>query len=234
MKVPRALLLDLAECVLEDRVLMAYGPGLLGNVFMSYNPFSNALIVPNSGGGSGPGGGSTVPGPQFYNLLVGMSANSAGGLGPGSGGTISLFSMNMVPSTMLGTGSSLLSGRAGGGGGGGGSGSVGRSGTANGYGGQFSSGFSFALGSTNNFGMGVNALGSVPVHTYGGGGDPIPQATENGGNANDNTMPDDSTGTMNPQQDSGQDTPGYRGVDVDPRNNLLGRRPRRVPMTPSQ
>jgi hypothetical protein len=229
MRLPRTLPLDLANCVLEDRVLMAYGPGLLGNAFFAYNPFSNQLIVPNTGGGSGPGGGSSNPGPTFYNLLVGqtVSSGSAGSssLGPGSGGTISLFSMNVVPSTSLGAGSSTITGRTGntatsGGGGDG----TGRAGAAGGFSSQFSSGFGFALGSANNFGVGAVTVGSVPVHTYGGGGDPVVEPTDPANQTDPNAMPKE----LQPPADapmSGPINTTAKGVDVNPRNNLLGRSP---------
>jgi hypothetical protein len=225
MRPARELHPDLAECVLEDRALLAYGPGLLGNAFFAYNPFSNQIVVPNSGGGSGPGGSTSSPGPRFYNLLLGLSLSSSGALGPSSGGTLSVFSLSMTPSTSLGAGNSLVSGRTGNGSlgiGGGGAGG-GRSSVTSGFSSQFSSGFGFAIGSTNNYGMSPLALGSVPVHTYGGGGQPLPEGAETNDNGqtpmagNEKSPLGPAPGTVNS---------AARGVDVNPRNNLLGEHPR--------
>jgi len=206
--------LDLNDCILEDRVLMAYGPGLMGSAFFA-NTSTNSMVVPGTNAGSGgPGGGSASPGPQFYNLLVGLSLSSTGALGPGSGGTISLYSRNLISSTTLGTGNSMLGGGGGRAGSGGGGGSSGRAANASGFGGNFSSGFSFALGTSNNYGMSANTVGSVPVHTFGNGGDPVPEAPQQQNNPG--TMPNQNP--MNPPNN------GMMGVNANP-NNLLGKSP---------
>jgi hypothetical protein len=133
--------------------------------------------------------GSNPPGPQWYFIFVGGNAS---GVSSGSitGGSLSIYSfsnMKFLPQgAFVHTISNLISTAnpsqgpsadaiGGGGGSGGAVGSSGSASVAN-YGATFSSGYGFALSSGNNYGMfsGTGAttmLGSVPVHTYEGGGD---------------------------------------------------------------
>lgn len=181
-----ALRPDLDQCLLEDRALLA------GASSPFYTLSGNSLVVPtygtapglgmgsNSGSGSSSGsssgpstsGPSMSAGPQFYYYIPGSNFMSPGVMGLNiGGGTLSGFG-----NVRSGSASALRSsGGSGGGGGGGGdsNGTGGAGGLANlsGYGANISSGFSFALSSQNNYGINAFTLGSVPVHTYGGGGD---------------------------------------------------------------
>jgi|GEM_PF-3142595 len=178
---------DLNECALEDRILLA-APSQTPSQFLAMN--SGQLVAPGGSGAGGSSGGSSgnsvYPGPLFYNYNPVNNLNAFAVLGAVTGGAVtngsgsSVFSIGLSNS-VNGTASQLSSSAArtmssGGGGGGdsggGGNGTGGRAANPNsGFGGSFSSGFSFALNSANNFGMGTAALGSVPVHTFGGGGD---------------------------------------------------------------
>lgn len=185
-----ALRPDLWDCLLEDRCLMATGP----SPFLPYSPSTNSLITPGSnssggGGGGGGGGSATYPGPTFFSYSVGNNFTSSvtlasSGMGsswvsPGISGYRAQFIPFSIPtSPFLGTGLATLMSRNGGGGGGSGGGGGGNNATPgttssgfSGYGSAFSSGFNFALSPTNNYGMTPTTLGSVPVHTFGGGGD---------------------------------------------------------------
>ncbi len=196
-----ALRPDLSVCALEDRILPAIEFGMFPNPFLQVNAASNQLYVPgtstssagiNAGGSlnsnsiSLSGLGSNPPGPQWYFLMVGANAS---GVASGSitGGSVSIYSFSnmkfLPPGAFVHTISNLIStanpsqgqsADAAGNSGGGGSGSSASASVAN-YGATFSSGYSFALSSGNNYGMfsstGATTLGSAPVHTYEGGGD---------------------------------------------------------------
>jgi len=132
--------------------------------------------------------GSNPPGPQWYFLFVGGNASGVSN-GSITGGSLSIYSftnMKFLPSGAFvhtisnlistanpsqGVGSDASNGA-------GGSSSSSNSGSASvaNYGATFSSGYGFALSSGNNYGMfsgtgATTTLGSVPVHTYEGGGD---------------------------------------------------------------
>jgi hypothetical protein len=143
--------------------------------------------------------GSSPPGPNWYFLMVGANASSVA-TGSTVGGSLSLYTftnMRFLPTgALVHTISNLISPSGGGGGGGGGGAgsssnsnsdsSGGGSAIAGGYGASFSSGYSFALGSGNNYGMfsstgAVTTLGSVPVHTYSGGGEVTDSPEEQNG-----------------------------------------------------
>jgi hypothetical protein len=124
--------------------------------------------------GAAVAGSNLNPGPTFFYIRLGVGLNGFGLASLSIGGTVSIFGLNT---------SSTASGIGGGGGGGGGKGGGSSTRTGGvrsfgGYGASFSSGYSFALNSLNNYGMystgGVPpTLGSVPVHTYSGGGDAV-------------------------------------------------------------
>jgi hypothetical protein len=94
-----------------------------------------------------------------------------------------------------------------------------------GFGASFSSGYGFALGSGNNYGMfsstgSTTSLGSVPVHTYSGGGD-LADNPENQNGAGTGSAANPSNGPMPPPNfglDSGPQGPNYW-------NRLLGKNP---------
>jgi hypothetical protein len=119
-------------------------------------------------------GSNLNPGPTFFYIRLGVSLSGFGLAGSSIAGTVSIFGLNT---------SSTASGIGGGGCGGGGKGGGSSTGTGGfrsfgGYGASFSSGYSFALSSLNNYGMYSTAgvpptLGAVPVHTYSGGGDAV-------------------------------------------------------------
>jgi hypothetical protein len=157
---------DLTECTLEERFLLALPPGLGPTPFMQINPQTNQ-IVPSGTSQSGGTGGLSTPGPSYYYLRLGANVGF-GVAGSSIGGTVSIFGLNNRPTATGGGG--------GGGGGDQGGGGNGTGGGNSGFGASFSSGFSFALNSANNFGTNTPTLGSVPVHTYGGGGDPVPDS----------------------------------------------------------
>jgi hypothetical protein len=198
-----ALRPDLRACALEDRILPAIEFGLFPSPFLQVSLSTNQIFVPgtstssagiSAGGSSGgtsltlQGLGSNPPGPSWYFILIGGNASGVA-TGSSVGGSLSVYTftnMKFLPTgAMVHTFSNLLSSNTGGGGGGGGGGGdssnsgASSSGSASpqaGYGASFSSGYGFALGGQNNYGMfsgtGVTTtLGSVPVHTYGGGGD---------------------------------------------------------------
>ena len=82
-----ALRPDLEECLLEDRTLLAYAPGLQASQFIPSSGFTPSFIVSGfSQGNSGPGsGGSVAPGPQYFYVTIGLYNSSNGGSGGGSG-----------------------------------------------------------------------------------------------------------------------------------------------------
>jgi hypothetical protein len=187
-------------------------------IFVPGTSTSSAGI--SAGGSSGAntinlqGLGSNPPGPSWYFIMMGSNASGVSN-GSSIGGSLSLYNLaaaKYLPGgAMVHTWSNILSGNAAGGGGGGGGGagssgnsSSGSSGSASplaGYGASFSSGYGFALSGANNYGMfsgtGVTTtLGSVPVHTYGGGGDlmdspegQVPPGDESGGGLYANQPP---------------------------------------------
>ncbi len=200
-----ALRPDLNECTLEDRCLL-YAPGL-SNAFLPINSTTNQISVPgtNSSGGSG-GGNNVKPGPTFYYVTVGVSFGSGfAGVSPGS--TVSIYSVRSLAST---------SGGGGGGSSGGGASSSPTSSTRfgtdpnlGGYSSSFSSGYNFSLGPSNNYGMTSNIVGSVPVHTYGGGGD-IQEAPEH----QDSTAGSTSTRNQSPINGGTPSLPGILAPGV--------------------
>jgi hypothetical protein len=224
-----ALRPDLSACELEERILPAIEFGLFPNPFLLVNNATNQLFVPgtstssagisaggNLGGGMSLNGlGSNAPGPNWYFLMVG---NNASGVTTGStvGGSLSLYTftnLRFLPTgALVHTISNLITPSTGGGGGGGGGGDSSSSSSTSstiagtfaalaGYGASFSSGYSFALGSGNNYGMfsstgATTTLGSVPVHNYSGGGDLMdsPEGQNgadqgNGGGTNNPSLP---------------------------------------------
>jgi hypothetical protein len=167
---------DLNECTLEDRFLPALPPGLAPSPFLAVNSASNQMVSPGSvvSTGAAVTGSSLNAGPTFFYIRLGVSLSGFGLAGSSIGGTVSIFGLN----TNL-----TASGTGGGGGGGKGAGGGSSTGTGGfrsfgGYGASFSSGYSFALSGLNNYGMSSTAgvpptLGSVPVHTFSGGGDAV-------------------------------------------------------------
>ncbi|MBV8314497.1 MAG: hypothetical protein JOZ53_06130 [Planctomycetaceae bacterium] len=225
---------DLNACALEDRCLPA--PLSLVNSFLSFNLVTNQMVVPGTSPSSGGGGGnSSYPGPSFYFVTVGLSVNN-GSSGGSTGSLLSVFQFN---GTLLGT----LGG--GGGGGGGGSpaspnGTSGSGGTSNvgGYSSSFSSGYNTSLGATNNYGMGTSTLGTIPVHTYGGGGDVQDAPGFQGGTGP--SAPSNSSSNPNPSQGIGglpSATPGVNTIGpaatLNLWKNLLGKSPAIPTMMPT-
>jgi hypothetical protein len=209
---------DLTDCVLEDRCLLALPPGLAPSPFMPVNSTTNQMI-PLGSSVTGGGGGPVSPGPTFFYIRLGVNLGGFGVAGSSLGGTVSIFGLNTRP-TALG----------GGGGGGGGGGSVGPArsggGILRGFGSSFSSGFSFALSSLNNFGMnsvtGASlTLGTVPVHSYGGGGDLMDDAP-----ANPNDPRNPAPGNQDPYAGPAPlpgPVDGGQGPNVNLSNRLLGK-----------
>lgn len=203
---------DLSECLLEDRLLLALPPGLAPSPFMSINSATNQMVPSGTSGGGGSGGGGggglVSPGPTYFYLRIGVNLGGMAQAGSSLGGTVSVFGLNTR---------ATVSGGGGGGGGGGNSGGSGRNGTGanSGFGANFSAGYSFALSSLNNFGTNFPTLGSVPVHTYGGGGDPVADAPAN---SNDSGNPPEGNPNdlLTPQ-------PGTDNVDRAPSGDLVNR-----------
>jgi len=141
--------------------------------------------------------------------------------GPGS--SISLFSFNNV---------ALHSGGGGGGGGNsGGSSTGGGSGNVAGFGSAFSSGYGFALGATNNFGMsGTTTLGSMPVHTFSGGGT-VEESPEVQASSNNAVGVNQGTTAGNPIVSPPRGV--SLGPSIDSMNNLLGKKPGLAPKLPT-
>jgi hypothetical protein len=194
---------------------------------MPINSASNQFITPSSGGSGvgGTAGSSLIPGPTFFFIRLGVSLNGFGLAGSSIGGTVSIFGLNTNPTPPRGGGGG--GGSSGGSGSGGSSGGTGGVKNPGGYGASFSSGYSFALGSLNNYGMFSTAgtpptLGAVPVHTYGGGGDVVeaPPASGTvpvhsyGGGGDMESVPSDANSTGNVplgNQDQKSWTAPYRG-----------------------
>jgi len=201
----------------------------------------------NSGGVQNQGLGSNPPGPQWFFLMVGGNAT---GVSNGStvGGSLSLYSITnfkfLPTGSYVRTVSNMFS-TANPGGGGGSSGgddssssasstsTSGATAVVSGFGATFSSGYGFALGSGNNYGMfsgagAPTALGSVPVHTYTGGGDLMDSpggqnGTDNGsGYPNNGAAPIAPTSAVIPTVVPGF---GLQGPSSKLYDNLLGKNP---------
>jgi hypothetical protein len=219
---------DLSECILEDRCLLAFPPGLGPPQFLPIAS-NNTIIVPGSSTGSptGGGGGASMPGATFFYLLVGVSSGGGAALAPGA--TVSIFGLNASGgSTSVAFGANVGSGANTPGGG---SSSSGLSSFAA-TGGAFSSGYNTSLNVSNNYGMSANPVGSIPVHTYDNG-----TVVES-----QNTQPTDGNNTNTPQQPT--NNPAGQGVDTGngsdmnnpmsgSTNNLLRRRPRNTVPPPT-
>jgi hypothetical protein len=219
---------DLNECALERRALLYAGPGLSGSAFLAVNPTTNQIIVPGTSA-SGSGGGQN-PGPNFYYLFIGTSSNTNAGLNPGSGGTISVYGLNLRAQQT------------------GGGGSVGSANSSNngpssnstnstsGYSSAFSTGFNFALGSTNNYGMAASTLGSVPVHSFSGGGAveqaPAASQDETADMANAAGLYQGIVPGVGGISSFGANS-GIGGTGVNLWNNLLGKNPGSMGLLPS-
>jgi len=141
-----ALRPDLEECLLEDRLLL-YAPGLQASQFIPTGGFSPAFIVSGfSQSNSGPGsGGGVAPGPQYFYLTIGLASISNGGVR--LGGTPNIYNPGSLLPSVQGP-------------------AIG-SGPGSGQGSSISSGYNTALSSSNNYGMGPSALGSVTAHISG-------------------------------------------------------------------
>ena len=221
MRIRHELHLDLSDCELESRSLMALGPGLYPSPFMPIGSSSNQLIVTGtSSGGSGPSGGTSYPGPSWYYLRLGvnLNANGSGVAGSTIGGTVSIYGQRLAAPASGGGGGGASSDSSGGGGNGAGASSGGLA-NVGGYGASFSSGYGFSLSSGNNYGMfsstgATVSLGSVPVHTYSGGGD----AMEEPVNPNQAGIADGSN------SNSGALTPANFGLGLFPQGPSLGNR----------
>ena len=178
--------------MLEDRTLPATYV-LVPLPFLPTNSANNSFVVGGSSSG-GDRGEHSLPGGRLLPRL-GMNVGNAGnGSGDGSGGSgfstgggirgrrlcrqLRRRGVRLRPlrgERRRGRWRRRGRGDEHGGAGAGGFGNFG------GYGASISSGYSFALNGANNYGMSATTLGSVPVHTYGGGGDPTENATpENG------------------------------------------------------
>jgi hypothetical protein len=206
----------------------------------------NSNSIPSSGLGS------NAPGPSWYFLMIGGNASGVSN-GSSVGGSLSLYTISNLKFLPTGayvrTVSNLFStaNPSGGGGGGGGdsssssaanSSSAGATSVVTGFGATFSSGYGFALSSGNNYGMfsstGATTLGSVPVHTYSGGGDLMdsPQGqngTDNGAYPNNGGAPAMPAPTPPPTVVPGV---GLQGPASKLYDNLLGKNPGQ--MGPSQ
>jgi hypothetical protein len=172
-----------------------------------------------SGSGNGSGGGSGALIPTGYGIASGRTLTSE------------------FPS--LSSGSTVTIGGMSGGGGGGSSssdssnssGGAGTTSNFGGYGANISSGYSFALSSLNNYGTSTTTtLGSVPVHSYGGGGDlaDTPEGQNGSGNS---PMPDPNQGIEgipSPIPSIGTQGPGSNLL-----KNLLGKNPGQIGAHPS-
>jgi len=202
----------------------------------------NSNSIPSQGLGSNP------PGPQWFFLMVGGNAT---GVSNGStvGGSLSLYSITnfkfLPTGSYVRTVSNMFStaNPGGGGGGGGDSGgdnssssaastsAVGAAAGVSSFGATFSSGYGFALSSGNNYGMfsstGATTLGSVPVHTYAGGGDLMDSPdgqNDNGGGSypNNGAAPLAPTPAVIPTVVPGF---GLQGPASKLYDNLLGKNP---------
>lgn len=157
-----ALRPNLAECLLEDRVLL-YFAGLYASQFIPSAGLTPSFVVSGfQQSNSSPGStGSTSPGPQYFFIQVGLSSLSNGGVR--AGGTSAVFQPPQVIPTVAGATIGSIPGSS--------SSSPGNAtggfSATTGYGGAISSGYNTALTSTNNFGMGTSALGSVAAHVSG-------------------------------------------------------------------
>jgi hypothetical protein len=240
---------DLIQCELEDRVLPA-APVMMPIPFLPYNSSSNSFVIQGfSSGGSSTGGSTLYPGePSFY-LRLGFNLGSAGngsGNGSGSSGQSSgsTFSINGYANSFVsgGTAAQLVLSTGGGGGGGGssdsssgsgsGSGSSSDSGASGGlgstagYGANISSGYSFAINSANNYGMAATTLGSVPVHTFAGGGDMLDAPNQD--NPADPYGTNPSAPMTNPETGVGPQGPNAKLYQ-----NLLGKNPGQIGSRPA-
>jgi len=160
---------DLTECALEDRFLPAV-PGLLPPQFLAPSGTNTGFIVAGLGQGDsfGNSGAFSFPGPDFLHLSVGIGPGGAGGpalaMSSGFFGGFSIFG-TFNAGTGLGAVSAALPG----------SGATGANGPLTppattplvyAYGGSFSSGYNFGLGSTNGYGMSATPVGAIIPHLY--------------------------------------------------------------------
>jgi hypothetical protein len=179
-----ALRPDLTQCLLEDRALLALPIGLMPSQLLA-TASNNSLIVPGFGSpGSGSGGG-TAPGPSFFYLLIGSTGGS-GLVGSRLGGGVSVFGMSSTIGSAINVGITVGSGASAGGGGGGG---VGGLSNFSGFGGSISSGYNFALNSSNNFGMSGTAVGSIVAHNYDRG--PVSRAPMDQDSSDEGPIPEE-------------------------------------------
>jgi hypothetical protein len=220
---------------LEDRALLAYSPNIApmilttgGFIVLSTPPgLSSAL---NTTGSNSPGSGSGGFGGNGGNMPT--SFNIAG-FGPSS---LAIGNVTGFPSLNLNSGSGsggFAFANFGGavGSGANASGSNGASPTTGSgtfsnfaaYGSSFSSGYSFGLSVTNNFGMTSTTLGSVPVHTYDNGTAGQPEQPP--GQGQDGTEANRNNVLQSPPPLG----PAAQGPATGPGNNLL----RRLPTLPN-
>ena len=176
---------DLAACELEGRILPAYTPGVPGLILtmggylvFGVPPGLNSSLNTNSsgspGGGGSSGGGGNLP-----------SSFNVSGFGLSSlqiGNSTGFPALNAIgpPGKRFEPAGRRRGWRRWWRREFGNNGNAGTTSNLGGYSSSFSSGFSFALNPTNNFGMTAATLGSVPVHSYGGGGgieDQLPPET---------------------------------------------------------
>ncbi len=214
---------DLNECVLEDRTLLAYSPIVVplilttgGYIVLSTPPGLSSILgtvsgssgTTNTSGGSG-GNGGNMPG-SFTISGFGPSTFAIGN----NTGFPALSQSRGGASGSVNFGSAVGSG-ANTGGGGGGAGPA----SSAGYAGNVSTGYNFALNSQNAYGMSANAVGSVPVHTYGNGTAEMPPDARSGNNPVVNQAP--PPGGI-PTLGSSSTPP--EGVSTHFGNNLLGKK----------
>src|SRR5262249_2021204 len=116
-----ALRPNLAECMLEDRALLALPIGLMPSQFIPVA--SNNSFVLASFQAPGTVTSASAPGPTYYYMLVGSNGNG-GMVGSRIGGGVSVYGTGLTvanavsPSIAVGSGAN---GNSSGGGGGGGS-----------------------------------------------------------------------------------------------------------------
>jgi hypothetical protein len=213
---------NLAECILEDRALLALPIGLMPSQFIP-EAANNSFVIASF---QAPGTvtSASAPGPTFYYMLVG--ANSNGGMvGSRIGGGVSVYGIGLTVANAVSPGITVGSGANGGGGGGGGSAAPG---SASGYGGAVSSGYNTALNATNNYGMGSStAVGTGAAAATGYSYDsgpvgraPIAQDTSSGASGSPPTNTGMPTANLVPPDLGLARSPLTQGIDLGS-NNLL-------------
>ncbi len=184
---------DLEECQLEDRTLLYAGPGLYASQFIPSSGQTPSFVVSGFSVGGSPGsGGAISPGPQFFYLQIGLGSIANGGVR--LGGTFSIYNPPQALPTLQGPTIGSVPGSGGAGG---------ISNTA-GYGGAISSGYNTSLSSSNNYGMGGTAVGSVVAHISGTTDQLAEAQAANTPSSSSTAARQDSSPTTAPPQNAGQ------------------------------